>query len=732
MTGISLTTTVTLSHSATGGGYGSAALPNVTVRVKDSGSEVNVSTQRMAIHEGDDAGGTYSVVLTRAPTGTVTITIGGNSGTDVTVNPASLTFTTSTWNTAQTVTVSAANDTDVADDWVTLSHSVSGGGYGTTAIPSVTVHVQDRGPEVRVSTGRMAILEGDQPGGTYSVVLAREPTGTVTVTIGGTSGTDVTVNPASLTFTTSTWHTRQTVSVSAAEDNDSDADTASITHTASGGGIGSVPISSVTVEVRDDDRRVVATPRQMTLDEGATASYELRAKGWPETTVTVSVDVPSGSDVTVNPSTVTFTPSNWDQPRTIQVSAAHDADWGSETVTVEHPVSGAEADTFAVNSVKVTVDDDDRVRAWIDDGGGVNVTEGGRGSYKIWLQRAPSAPVTVTITGTSKVSVSPTSLSFDSTNWSDERTVTVEAEQDADTIDDLLHVTHTAGDGSNSTQLGRVRVFVADDDDAEDLIGTRPADALWWAALTARSETGGTVGYIDYTSPHQDTGGLSDSDFTYGGVVREIDGLFVNGSGRLKLWVDTGDSSALPNSLVLHVGSRSMTLGSATRHSFYDTHSMMTVRVHVYDWSSGSHSVSLSDRDVVAVWLEAPAGSELPGTPESVQAQARDGGARLEWTGPPEVPSKPVQHYEYQQDGETGWTPTGGPETTKEVTGLTNGESYKFRVRAVNAEGKGSASEPSAPVTPEAPGLTAEFTSVPASHDGSSRFTFCASCSARR
>ena len=109
------------------------------------------------------------------------------------------------------------------------------------------------------------------------------------------------------------------------------------------------------------------------------------------------------------------------------------------------------------------------------------------------------------------MSVSPASLSFDSTNWSDERTVTVEAEQDVDTIDDLLHVTHTASDGSNSTQLGRVRVFVADDDDPQTLIGTRPADALWWAALTARSETGGTVGYIDYTSPHQDTGELSDT-----------------------------------------------------------------------------------------------------------------------------------------------------------------------------------------------------------------------------
>ena len=57
------------------------------------------------------------------------------------------------------------------------------------------------------------------------------------------------------------------------------------------------------------------------------------------------------------------------------------------------------------------------------------------------------------------------------------------------------------------------------------------------------------------------------------------------------------------------------------------------------------------------------------------------------------------------------------------MTGLTNGESYKFRLRAVNSEGKGAASEPSDPVTPAPAGLTAGFRSVPASHDGSSAFT---------
>ena len=147
-----------------------------------------------------------------------------------------------------------------------------------------------------------------------------------------------------------------------------------------------------------------------------------------------------------------------------------------------------------------------------------------------------------------------------------------------------------------------------------------------------------------------------------------------------------------------------------------------TMRDHTYWWQSGSHGVSLSDRQVVAVWLEAPAGSELPGTPRSVEAQARDGRASLEWVPPPEVPSKPVTSYEYQQEGTETWNSTGGTATTKEVAGLANGESYTFRVRAVNAAGKGAASAPSDAVTPAAPGLTAAFTSVPEAHDGSTAF----------
>ena len=62
----------------------------------------------------------------------VTVTPSRTSGdSDVTANGA-LTFTTTTWNQAQTVTVSAAQDSDAQDDSAVIGHSVSGGDYGST------------------------------------------------------------------------------------------------------------------------------------------------------------------------------------------------------------------------------------------------------------------------------------------------------------------------------------------------------------------------------------------------------------------------------------------------------------------------------------------------------------------------------------------------------------------------------------------------------------------------
>ena len=75
------------------------------------------------------------------------INVTKSGSTDVTVSPATLTFTTSNWSTAQTVTVAAAQDADAVDDAAAISHAVdasrSANEYDAVSIAGVAVTVTD-------------------------------------------------------------------------------------------------------------------------------------------------------------------------------------------------------------------------------------------------------------------------------------------------------------------------------------------------------------------------------------------------------------------------------------------------------------------------------------------------------------------------------------------------------------------------------------------------------------
>ncbi len=108
---------------------------------------LTVSTSTLAVAEpgvGNAVGsGTFTVRLARAPTGDVTVALSAASP-DVSLSPASLTFTTGTWQTAQTVTVTASADANTTDDRVVVTLTPSGGGYTNVAPVTVTVTVEDR------------------------------------------------------------------------------------------------------------------------------------------------------------------------------------------------------------------------------------------------------------------------------------------------------------------------------------------------------------------------------------------------------------------------------------------------------------------------------------------------------------------------------------------------------------------------------------------------------------
>ena len=345
--------TATLTHTASGGGYGNVEEDLAVTVTDDDGAGLVLSPTSLDVDEGDDA--SYTVKLATQPTDTVTVAVTLPAGTDLTLDDASLTFTTSTWNDVQTVTVTAGEDPDTVNDTATLTHTASGGGYGNVEADLAVTVTDDDAPGLVLSPTSLGVAEGDAA--SYTVKLATEPTNTVTVAISGQSGTDLTLDKTSLTFTTSTWNDVQTVTVTAGEDSDTDEDTATLTHTASGGGYGNVDEDFAVTVTDNDTPGLVLSPTSLTVAEGDDASYTVKLATAPTNTVTVAIALPAGTDLTLDKTSLTFTTSSWNDEQTVTVTAGEDDDTANDTATLTHTASGGGYSVAA--SLAVTVTDND-------------------------------------------------------------------------------------------------------------------------------------------------------------------------------------------------------------------------------------------------------------------------------------------------------------------------------------------------------------------------------------
>jgi glucose/arabinose dehydrogenase/regulation of enolase protein 1 (concanavalin A-like superfamily) len=119
-----------------------------------------VSTNMLNVNEAGSA--SFTVRLAAKPSANVVVAVARTSGdTSVTFTPASLTFTTSSWSTAQTVKVSAAEDADTLNESAALSCTSSG--LGTQKVVANAIDNDDgSAPSTLIS----APVEGDVLRGT--------------------------------------------------------------------------------------------------------------------------------------------------------------------------------------------------------------------------------------------------------------------------------------------------------------------------------------------------------------------------------------------------------------------------------------------------------------------------------------------------------------------------------------------------------------------------------------
>ncbi len=489
---------VSLAHAATSGdpGYAGVTIAAVTVNVADNDAPgFLVSPTGLALTEGES--GSYTLRLNSQPSGPVTVAVVAPTNTDVTRAPSSLTFATGAWNTAQTVTVSVANDTDGLNETATVSHTATSSDSNYTiaaarAAENVTVTVTDANPPgLTVNPTTLALTEQDATAGsgTYTVALAALPGGLVTVSV--TSGhaavtidSDATPLTRTLTYSATTWNTAQTVTATAVDDNNPTGETVTVTHAVSGTADAtsypttlSLTAANVTVTVTDNDVPGLAlSATDLTTNgvpEGGTATYTVRLNTQPTGPVTVSVssnnaDVPADVDGDASngaQTTLTFTTASWETAQTVTVRAGEDADAANDAVTWTHDPSGADYETVANAELAFTVNDDETAGIEVDTAPGTMgvqtgtlvVTEedaaAGQAAYTVRLTAQPAGAVTVRAGSgdPSAVTTAPAALVFSATTWNTAQTVMARAVNDADQVGETVTVTHTVSGTADAT-----------------------------------------------------------------------------------------------------------------------------------------------------------------------------------------------------------------------------------------------------------------------------------------
>jgi hypothetical protein len=420
---------VTVSASSTG-----LTTRTVPVTITDD-DVIGITTNVSSVALGENGTATFTVQLTAAPASTVSVTVTSANVNKATVSPTPLSFSNASWNVAQTVTVTGLDDQDVANESIAITLSATGLSNRT-----VTAGITDDDTQV-VIMSKPALTIGEGAQGGVGVHLRYQPAASVTVTVGSSDTAQATVAPQTLTFTTGNYATDQNVVITGVQDADTADGAATITASASGATSGT---TGVTI-VDDDVLGLEISTGTVDVAEGGSAVFNVRLTAQPAASTTVTVTPASGGKITAAPSPLTFTTTNWSTFQPVTVAAPQDLDAISETTSVTVASTGLTSHSVGVNVI------DDEVQDIVVDTASVSLAEGGSATFKVHLAAQPTANLTVSLnsTDTTSASVSPTFMTFTTTNYATDQLVTITGVEDVDLANETpsinLNATGLAG-----------------------------------------------------------------------------------------------------------------------------------------------------------------------------------------------------------------------------------------------------------------------------------------------
>lgn len=391
---------------------------------------------------------TFSVVLQTAPTATVTIGVASSDTGEASVSTTQLAFTPGDWDTPQTVTVTGVNDAIIDGDQpftIALAPAASTDPLYSGFDPDDITGINHDNDQLGVAVSPTTITTTEAGGtATFTIVLLAQPSAPVTVSFASSDTSEGTVSGSSVVFTAADWNQPRTITVTGVDDTIADGPQAysivlAPTTSTDPMWAGVDPPDVAATNVDDDIPGFTVTPTSglVVTEFLDTDSFTIVLNTQPLANVTVALTSSDTTEGTVSPSSVTFTPANWNIAQTVTVRGVNDnlADGNITFTIVTAPATSSDPAYAGLNpaDVQVTNIDNDTPQVYVRTRPLLIVSENGTtATFRIGLTTQPSASVTCTLfsTDTTEGAVSPSNIVFTSTNWG-ARVITVLGLDDA-------------------------------------------------------------------------------------------------------------------------------------------------------------------------------------------------------------------------------------------------------------------------------------------------------------
>ena len=441
------------------------------------------------------------------PENEIVVTVTNPDPGAVSVSPDKLTFNFDNWNEWQEFKIIPVPDDDDSDELVRLTVNIPPPGVWRGEPERFWVHVWEN-QEARVAASESKVLVHEAGSAHYNVSVRKDPGANNSVTITPTpSGPEVTVSPATLTFTGGTngnWRRFQGVTVSGVQDDDAVHEELTISHavsTTGGDYTGSVTTDVVGVQLMDDEAKVEIEfdgPARFSFNEDDTRELEIGVRltndpgpaGGANGRVVVQM-LPQywrvNNYFVADPPTLTFTTGpmgNWNMAQKIKLKVPQDKtndgnrhhDWhalrvilGSDVFPLSNlPGYPDPRNSFADAWIHIHFFDKEVPNDVNLSHSSLTVKKDGSVEYEIYLGADPGGDVTVTIVNpnSAKLEISHNTVTFKYNgpdHWYAKK-ITLTPKSDSDSVDETLSIVHNYKVDVYESESKTLMLTIDDDD----------------------------------------------------------------------------------------------------------------------------------------------------------------------------------------------------------------------------------------------------------------------------